>query len=199
MKSPRSLTYVSGVTPMCNFRLALKLICSFLLITITATSQPHTGGIVAGFEIDENYPLDDTIINQVQGTVDWYTALGLHLGGAVCAPPISFFNPSPSIGQATWQLDDRWNNNNQDASAFGGTSNKNDDHIGAGQSPWTTTVGSGPQKNDITNVYFHTRVDANSQRWLIFGAETRAANGDSHVDWEYNQVGVTFDETEKFP
>jgi len=90
-------------------------------------------------------------------------------------------------------VDQNWGNqgDGSDASKFNGGSNKNDDLIGAGEEPWMWDgTGGGPQKNDITNTYFHTRVDGNGDRWVIVGAETRSTHGDSHVDFEFLQAGM---------
>lgn len=90
-------------------------------------------------------------------------------------------------------VDPNWGNQGDgyDPTLFGG-GNKNSDLIGLGQSPWDWGGGGGsPQKNDITNSYFHTRVDPlTGDRWVFVAAETRSINGDSHVDFEFNQAGV---------
>lgn len=95
--------------------------------------------------------------------------------------------------RAMRQVDGNWGNQSTllDMSVFAG-GNKNSFLIGPGQSPWEwTTGGGGPQKNDITNAYFHTRVDpVTGDRWVFVAAETRSVNGDSHVDFEFNQAGV---------
>ena len=121
-------------------------------------------------------------------------------------------------------MDGNWGNGNGIASLmerdkFSGTSNKNDDRIGfvstplfdpmESNQPWTWEAGDGgPQKNDITNTYFHSRtifnpypvdVDnpdpltqpgARDETWLFLATETRATNGDQHVDFEYNAAGI---------
>ncbi|MBM3440522.1 MAG: hypothetical protein FJX94_06645, partial [Bacteroidetes bacterium] len=54
-------------------------------------------------------------------------------------------------------------------------------------------IESGPQKNDITNVFVHTRTAPNGDVWLVYGIETRSVNGNSYLDLEYNQAGVVLD------
>lgn len=92
------------------------------------------------------------------------------------------------------QLDPNWGNQGGgfDPTKFSGSSNKNHDLIGAGQDPWTWDGGGGgPQKNDITNTYFHTRLSpTDGHRWVFLAAETRSTSGDSHVDFEFNQAGI---------
>jgi len=95
--------------------------------------------------------------------------------------------------RASRMVDSNWGNQGDgiDYSVFAG-GNKNDDLIGPDVSTWEWDIGGGgPQKNDITNTYFHTRVDPiTGDRWVFVGAETRSINGDSHVDFEFNQAGV---------
>ncbi len=108
-------------------------------------------------------------------------------------------NGFPAIGpdgrrfRASRQVDQNWGNQGDgvDSSLFAG-GNKNDNLIGADDAPWEWDVGAGgPQKNDLTNAYFHTRVDpVTGDRWVFVGAETRSTNGDSHVDFEFNQAGI---------
>ena len=80
-----------------------------------------------------------------------------------------------------------------DYTQFAGMSNKNDDDIDPGMDPWNWGGGNsgGPQKNDLTNTYLATVIDDCDNLWLFFGAETRSISGDSHVDFEFNQAGVT--------
>jgi len=91
-------------------------------------------------------------------------------------------------------LDENWGNEGDgfDSTVFAGN-NKNNDWIGADQSPWSWEGGGsgGPQKNDVTNAYIHTRIDPlTGDRWVFVGAETRSTSGDSHVDFEFNQAGI---------
>ena len=92
------------------------------------------------------------------------------------------------------QLDENWGNQGDavDPTMFEGSSNKNDDLIGSGQNPWDWGGGGGgPRKNDLTNTYFHSRMDPDTGHlWVFIGAETRSTGGDSHVDFEFNQAGV---------
>ena len=91
------------------------------------------------------------------------------------------------------QIDGNWGNQGDglDMTLFAG-SNKNLHLIGVNDSPWEWDAGAGgPQKNDITSAYFHTRVDpVTGDRWVFVAAETRSINGDSHIDFEFNQAGV---------
>ncbi len=95
--------------------------------------------------------------------------------------------------RAALSVDGNWGNmgDGLDTTLFSG-SNKNSALIGPGDKGWDWDMGDGgPQKNDITNTYFHTRVDpVTGDRWVFVGAETRSINGDSHADFEFNQAGV---------
>jgi len=92
------------------------------------------------------------------------------------------------------QLDENWGNQGDgvDPTKFAGSSNKNNDLIGPGEDPWDWGGGGGgPRKNDLTNTYFHSRMDPDTGHlWVFIGAETRSTSGDSHVDFEFNQAGV---------
>src|SRR3990172_4951277 len=95
-------------------------------------------------------------------------------------------------------VDENWGNQGDgyDPTMFG-TGNKNEDLIGLGQAPWAWGQGGGsPAKNDITNTYFHTRVDPlTGDRRVFVAAGARSTSGDSHADFELNQAGVLKDGT----
>jgi len=111
-------------------------------------------------------------------------------------------NPAPNtLGfpfRAARMVDENWGNEGDgyDPTMFT-SGNKNEDLIGLGQNPWAWGSGGGsPAKNDITNTYFHTRVDPlTGDRWVFVAAETRSISGDSHADFEFNQAGVLQDGT----
>jgi hypothetical protein len=90
-------------------------------------------------------------------------------------------------------LDRNWGNegDGSDPTVFAG-GNKNSALIGPSDEPWEWDGGGGgPQKNDLTNAYLHTRLDpVTGDRWVFVGGETRSTNGDSHVDFEFNQAGI---------
>jgi hypothetical protein len=148
-----------------------------------AQTQP---GTEAGFEIHGKLLSGSAPLGFTQGD-GWAQGLAfqgvLDDDGQAVAP----FN-------AKRQLDPNWGNQGDglDPTKFSGSGNKNDDLIGPGQEPWTWDGGGGgPRKNDLTNTYFHTRLGpADSHRWVFLGAETRSTSGDSHVDFEFNQVGI---------
>ncbi|MCH8992649.1 MAG: hypothetical protein IIA44_13010, partial [Acidobacteria bacterium] len=139
-------------------------------------------GTPAGFEIDGTQICQDDAAGTGAGD-DWADDLTVPCDGEV-DPPVLF-----SGAQFT---DCNWGNQGDggDSTQFKGHSNKNSDLIGAGESPWNwASQGGGPQKNDLTNIYVHRRVDG-GEEWLFVGAETRSTNGDSHIDFEVNQAGV---------
>ncbi len=120
-------------------------------------------------------------------------AQGATFHGVLDEDGMPAYDGSGHLFRAVHMVDPNWGNSGDgfDPTLFAG-GNKNLDLIGLGQSPWDWGGGGGsPQKNDITNTYFHTRVDpATGDRWVFVGAETRSINGDSHVDFEFNQAGV---------
>jgi len=111
-------------------------------------------------------------------------------------------NPAPNAAGIPFRVartvDENWGNQGDgyDPTMFT-SGNKNDDLIGLGQAPWAWGQGGGsPAKNDITNTYFHTRLDPlTGDRWVFVAGEVRSTSGDSHVDFEYNQAGVLQDGT----
>ncbi len=147
-----------------------------------AHAQKGTLGTPASFQIDGQLysgPTGD----------DW--AQGSSFNGIFLA------DRTPSILPSISFRDDHWAGSASDATAFAGSSNKNSDYIGALQSPWSVAPGSGPQKNDFTDIYVTSRLEfvpgppATTNVWLIVGGTTRAVNGDSHVDFEFNRAGIT--------
>jgi hypothetical protein len=191
--------------------------CVCALLCGTALAQNITGdeagvnGVRASFEIDNfgvlfcgdgplstGPPQTDCFGAEasLEAADDWAEGSGcnfvleLNASGEVVAV---------SPHRAAFQRDDNWGNkgDKKDRTQFGGTANKNNDNIASGEETWSWNgTGGGPQKNDITNSYFLTRFDENpasptfGERWIFLGAETRATNGDSHIDFEYNQAGV---------
>jgi hypothetical protein len=148
-----------------------------------AHAQLGTPGTPASFQIDGQ------LFSGPNGD-DW--AQGSSFNGIFLGP-----SRTPSILPSVSFRDPNWAGNASDATSFAGSSNKNNDYIGATQSPWTTSPGSGPQKNDFTDIYVTSRVEfvpgppATTNVWLIVGGTTRAVNGDSHVDFEFNRAGIT--------
>lgn len=166
--------------------LSVALVC--LCFYGTALGDGINGN-VAGFEIDDNGALfsGDGALSGIAPGDDW--AQGASFSGVLNQDGTA----APGF-IATLEVDYNWGNQGDgfDPSQFGGQSNKNNDHIGLGQNPWTWNgIGGGPQKNDITNTYLHTRLDPGTgDRWVCIAAETRSVNGDSHVDFEFNQAGL---------
>jgi hypothetical protein len=100
--------------------------------------------------------------------------------------------PNPIfVPPGLYERDPHWAGGAADPTTFNGGSNKNNDDISPLVDPWTVTTGSGPQKNDLTDLYAHSRVfySDGDHVWIVLGAMTRAANGDSHVDFEWNIAG----------
>ncbi|GAF75458.1 unnamed protein product, partial [marine sediment metagenome] len=101
-------------------------------------------------------------------------------------------DPNPVfVPPGLYERDEHWAGNSQDSTSFDGGSNVNNDDISPMGDPWTVTTGSGPQKNDLTDLYANARVfdSGGDHIWIILGAMTRTANGNSHVDFEWNIAG----------
>ncbi|GAA4381567.1 T9SS type A sorting domain-containing protein [Hymenobacter koreensis] len=180
----------------------LLLITSLFYLSHSSLAQdPGRGGTAAGFEVDADFEAGfippfwtnaNYSPNRSATAADWSknrdgsgTAVLKQIGG------VSAVGRSDD-GRALWQVDGNWGTQSAvvELSTFSGSSNKNGDAIGPGQSPYSVQLGGGgPQKNDITNTFLHARV-VNGQTWLFFGAETRAVNGASYLDFEYNQAGL---------
>ena len=146
----------------------------------SAHAQKGTVGTPAGFQIDGQLYSGPSGDDWTQGS----SFQGIFLGP----------NRTTTVLPSTSFRDDHWAGNAVDPTSFAGTSNKNNDYIGAGQSPWSTAPGSGPQKNDFTDIYATSRVElapgGTTNVWVVVGGTTRAVNGDSHVDFEFNRAGV---------
>ena len=140
--------------------------------------QDGRPGTAAGFEIDGDL--------LSQGGGDWFPTGGS--GTGVIDPNTCSGNPkfAPSfLGH-----DNIWRKDTD--AKFKTRSNKNDDHIGATEKPWNwSNSGGNPQKNDITEIFGHTRPDGLGGSWIIMAAATRAEQGDNHTDFEFNQAGLT--------
>jgi hypothetical protein len=122
---------------------ALLFACAFA--PSVALAQKGTPGTPAGFQIDGQLysgPGDDW----AQGT----SGNGIFLGANRTVNPL-ITDPSISF------RDPDWAGSHVDPSHFDGGSNKNNDYIGVGQDPWTSTTGSGPQKDDFSDIYVTSR------------------------------------------
>lgn len=76
-----------------------------------------------------------------------------------------------------------------DTTVFKGGSSKND----APPSAWQWGTGSVPGKDDLANFYTYAALDENGHLILHAAVERIAPNGDSHVDFEFNQAGIRLD------
>ncbi|MBF9236657.1 T9SS type A sorting domain-containing protein [Hymenobacter sp. BT683] len=185
------------------------LTVGLLVLSYESRAQdPGVGGTVANFEVDSDFK--SGIVPSWWSTTnytnyasrygfDWSQGPGtagravLKQEGGISVPGVT------ADRRSMWQEDGNWGSNSAKAevASFAGSSNKNGNNIAAGKSPYALQLGgSGPQKNDITNTYLHAREDAQGHTWLFFGAETRATNGNSYLDFEYNQNGVTVTNTQ---
>ncbi|MBD3869284.1 MAG: DUF11 domain-containing protein [Acidobacteria bacterium] len=76
-----------------------------------------------------------------------------------------------------------------DSTVFVKGSAKNDSPI----SEWRWNTGNSPSKDDLTNFYAYATLDVELDLMLYTGVERLNASGDSHIDFEFNQVPVTLD------
>lgn len=198
----------------------LRAVLSFLFILLLSASafgqggkqppppdNPGKGGTIWGFEVDASFRATfipsfwtpstayDPDYNPVYypnlttfGT-DWRALLTYNAAAHTFSPS------TPGDLRTVGKVDGNWGNKavKGEVISFSGTSNKNDDNIGLGQDPYLLELGgTGPQKNDITNTFLHSR-DYFDSTVLVYAVETRATNGASFLDFEYNQAGVRFD------
>ena len=157
----------------------VTLMAAGLLLLSTGLANAQDCGLPADyFQIDGDFFSSDD-------AVDW--ALGLSGSGV--------FDElgNPLLTPAFHDRDEHWAGSQSDPDAFA-SSNKNNDYIGAGGDPWQWGAGSGPAKNDLTDVYAHSAM-LDGNLWLFLGATTRSNNGASHIDFEFNQQGYTMSGT----
>jgi hypothetical protein len=166
----------------------LSLTAAALLAGVTpgiSHSQEGCGVGAGDFQIDGQF-------YSTEGFIDWAQGLG----------GLGVFDAAgmPLLTPALYDRDAHWAGSAADPDHFDG-GNKNNDNIGLKSpsnpegSPWTWGPGSGPQKNDLTDVYAYSKI-VEGEIWLILGACTRANNGSSHIDVEFNQLGFlkTYDD-----
>lgn len=169
----------------------LGSVMSCLVLTTSAAGQTAPGTAVSGdpFEVHGLLYSGSAPLGYAAG--DGWAQGATHLG-VLDANGNAAKDASGMRFRASWDADPNWGNQGDGVDSVFASGNKNSDLIGVGDSPWTWDMGGGgPQKNDITNTYFHTRVDPiTGDRWVFVAAETRSINGDSHVDFEFNQAGV---------
>jgi len=140
-----------------------------------ALAQGVCGTAAGLFQIDGQF-------YSANGLVDW--AQGDSGQGVFDA------SGNPLLTPSIHDRDPHWAGNATDMTAFSGSGNKNNDDISPGEQPWSWGPGSGPAKNDLTDVYAHS-ARVSDHLWLFLGASTRANNGASHIDFEFNQAGFT--------
>jgi len=134
-------------------------------------------GFPGGFEIDGN-------LLSAPGGLDWFPSGGT----GVIDPTTCAANPAQL--PAVFGHDNEWRQGID--GKFKTLSNKNNDWIAADLKPWNwESFGGNPQKNDITEIFAHSRQDNFGDTWVIMAAATRAPQGDNHTDFEFNQAGLT--------
>jgi len=154
--------------------LVLAVLATTLLAPAGLRAQQGTCGIAAGiFQIDGQFYSSGGYTDWAQGS----------LGTAVFGD-----DGSPLILPSLRARDGHWGGHETDYDAFSGSGNKNNDDISANGDPWTWGQGSGPAKNDLTDVYASSAI-VDGQVWLFLGAATRSTNGASHLDFEISQAG----------
>jgi flavin-binding protein dodecin len=159
------------------------------------TCVPPGPGNAGGFEIDGELECGSVLGTVVPG-LDWYDGTrpacvnGVLNSGGLCGTPKDAF-------RTVFISDPVTAGSLVDESTFAGSSNKNNDDIAAGVSPWAIEAGNAPQKTDLTEVYLHTLNQqcayGDVQTWLILGFAYRSTDGDKHADFEFFQDGVTLE------
>jgi hypothetical protein len=152
----------------------VALLGAILLLPASGQAASGTCGIAAGiFQIDGQFYSAAPNTDWAQGS----------LGNAV------FANDGSSVITPSLRArDGHWGGHEDDFDAFSGSGNKNNDDISELADPWTWGKGSGPAKNDLTDVYASS-AQVDGDVWLFLGAATRTTNGASHVDFEISQSG----------
>jgi len=167
--------------------LALGLVALLVMGAALPSAVVAQGpGNAAGFEVDGNLRCSEVTGGIAVGE-DWFVNPPSVCVGVIDA---TLCVPNPARLPALFQRDEHWAGNAADPTHFSGMSNKNNDNIASGVEPYSWGSGSGPQKNDITEVYVHARTDISGDLWLILGAATRSSNGDEHIDFEFNRAGI---------
>ena len=90
---------------------------------------------------------------------------------------------------ATFIADDLSVSGAVDETVFAG-SNKNNDLVAS----WNWDTGNAPVKNDLSNVYAYATRNDDDDLILYAGLERLSPNGDSHVDFEFNQEQIKLDD-----
>ena len=90
---------------------------------------------------------------------------------------------------ATFIADDLAVSGQVDRTVFA-SSNKNDDPVAT----WNWNTGNTPAKDDLANVYAYATRNSDNDLVIFAGMERISANGDSHVDIEFNQDAITLDQ-----
>ncbi|MBB6611287.1 T9SS type A sorting domain-containing protein [Pontibacter sp. Tf4] len=206
------LNKASGVTLKKLWHYATIMLVLLLCSGLDAFSQktdpvPGKGGTVGvststnrGFEVDAHFQSGTLPPFWNAGNYTNYPTVGddwTGTNGVLKKVNGNYVVGETADKQTVWKIDGNSGNKSiyPELDMFSGTSNKNSDFIGsgAGQDPWSVKAADGgPQKNDITNVYLHTRRDVNGDKWLFFAFETRSTDGTSYGDIEYNQAGLVF-------
>lgn len=157
-------------------QLAFALLALSTIVVGDAFAQQGDCGIAANhFNVDGQFYSTD-------GSFDWIQGSS---GGAVFGD-----DGTHLLSPALYDRDPHWEGGAIDTDAFNGMGNKNNDDISPDAEPWTWAPGSGPSKNDLTDVFAYSK-DIDGDIWFFLGAMTRATNGASHIDFEFNQLGFT--------
>ena len=162
---------------------------------------------IGGLEIDGN------LVSDSAGQLDWFLPTsggsagdGFLQRSPTCgvAYPDAIFDPAriKTLTIHNMVRDDCNAQGNKDSSVFGSTSDKNNSCLVLGLAPWNCKSGDIPQKNDLTEAYAAVWQD---KRTLVNGAPNptlnhlflgiavghRSTDGDNHIDFEYNQQGLS--------
>ncbi|HZN82429.1 MAG TPA: hypothetical protein VFC01_22530, partial [Mycobacterium sp.] len=150
---------------------------------------------MGGVEIDGN------LVADAPGKYDWFgpAGQGFLQTGASCGQPIQ----QAIIGNLAIKCispmvrDDCNAGGSKDASVFGSTADKNNSCLVTGLQPWQCKTGDVPQKNDLTEAYAAVFQDQEptsptfGDHLLFVAVGHRSTDGDNHLDFEFNQAGVT--------
>src|SRR5262245_349179 len=161
-----------------------------------ATADPQACSIVMG-----RTELDGNLVVDTPGNLDWFAgpSQGFLQTGVPCGLPATF-TPGTNVKIIEAHKMERDFCNGQglkDGTVFGSTADKNNSCLVVGLAPWQHKTGDIPAKDDLTEAYAVVYQDLDplsippNQFYLFIAVGHRSNDGDMHLDFEYNQQGVT--------
>jgi len=169
-------------------RIRRKLLLGAAFVAVLGIAGPLMGqaidDVVEGVEIDGNIRFDGT---ETGALLDWAVdndgdSTGCIIPDDGSRPPIADYGGNcGGEPDATFVVDQTTQGGNKDVNVF--DAGKEDAPAG-----WTFKKGDAPAKDDIGNVYAWKQEAASGDTIMYAAFERRVNNGDTHLDFELNQV-----------